>query len=184
MGITWIPPTAPRPRSPLPVRRSRPGARSSSSCPRSAGGESSCSNPDPRSDEGASKPTAGTPARSRERVSAPRPGYASPPEQGGGWSAARRSLVLRVLAGRAVPGNRRALALRRSTAALRQIPEDLALSRTALPGTRALLPCPSPASSSQGGPSAARAGLRGRPGAGLRDLRAGTAALPHANDAS
>ncbi len=102
-------------------------------------------------------------------------------KQGGGWSAARRSLMLRVLAGRAVPGNRRALALRRSTAALRRIPEDPALPRTALPGTRTFLPCPSPASSSQGGPSAARAGLRGRPSARVRASSAGTDPDPTSN---
>ena len=104
---------------------------------------------------------------------APRIGYASPPEQEGGWSAARRSIWCAPCERRAVPGTpgTRLTALHRGT---RQVPEDSAQPRAALPGTRALRPCPSPASSSQSGPSAARAGPRSRPSAWLRATPAGT----------
>ena len=93
-------------------------------------------------------------------------GSASPSHKKGDGAPPARHLV-RALRRRAAPGIRRhsPYGVDRGT---RQVPKNLAQPRAALPGTRTLLILSqSKPSSSQGGPSAARAGPRGRPSARL-----------------
>ena len=103
----------------------------------------------------------------------PAPVALSPGGNPRGWSAERRIAscltpfgVASLVRGRSPPG---------APSRFRSGPKTRVEPRAGFPGTRASSPCPSPASTLQSGPSAARLDARSLPGAGVRAPPAGAA---------